>query len=114
MKRIVLFLASLVLATLTACAAIGIAPTDTFNKRTAAAYATVQTIADAATAGLKAGKLSTADATNVVTTGRTALAAIGVAENLHATNPQGGEDKLAATLAILTALQTYLATQGAK
>ena len=100
-------------ALLGACAQLGMQSPDTFNKRVAAAYVTVQTVADGATAALTAGKLSKSDATNVVTTGRTALQAIDVAAQLHSTNPKAGEDKLAATLAILTALQGYLATQGA-
>lgn len=99
---------------LAACAQLGLAPADTFNKRVAVAVTTVQTVSDAATASLQAGKLSLSDAKNVATTSRQALQAIDVATTLHATNAQAGEDKLAATLAILTALQSYLATQGVK
>lgn len=101
----------LIAAALSACASLGMQTPDTFNKRVAAAYLTVQTIAETATAAVNTGKLSKADAANVVTTSRAALAAIGVASGLYATNPQAGEDKLAATLAILVALQSYVATQ---
>ena len=87
---------------------------DTFNKRVAAGYVAVQTVADSATTALKAGKLSPADATNVSTTAKSVLQALDVATTLHAANAAAGEDKLAAALAILTALQTYLATQGVK
>ncbi len=102
------------MAILTACTSLGMQTPDTFNKRAAAAYATVQTVANSATAAVNAGKLAKADAMNVVTTSRTALAAIDVATSLHATNPQAGEDKLSATLVILTALSSYLATKEAK
>ncbi len=111
MKRLILIAC---MAILTACASLGMQTPDTFNKRAAAAYATVQTVADSATAAVNAGKLSKADATNVVTTSRTALAAIDVATSLHATNPQAGEDKLASTLSVLNALSAYLATKEAK
>jgi hypothetical protein len=103
---------ALLLAFISACAS-NAAP-DTFNKRIAAAYVTVNAVADSATAALTAGKITKADATNVVTTTRAALQAIDVANAIHANNPQAGEDKLAATLAVLTALQAYLATQGVK
>ncbi len=105
----------LVLAlTLSACASLGVPSPDTFNKRVAVAQTTVQTVAESATAAYTAGKLSETDRTNVVTTGRSTLAAIDVARNMHATNPTGAENKLASALAILVALQTYLASQGVK
>lgn len=114
MKRVQLFVAALALVIITGCAALGMQPADTFNKKTLAAVTLVQTVADGAAAGLAAGKLSKSDAQNVVNTSKAALSAIDVAESLHATDPKAGEDKLAATLAILTALQSYLALQGAK
>lgn len=103
---------ALLLAFITACASN--AQPDTFNKKVATAYLAVNTVADTATAALKAGKLSKDDATNVVTTSRAALQAIDVANVIYASNQQAGEDKLAAALAVLTALQAYLATQGVK
>lgn len=104
----------LALACLCACAQLGMAPADTFNKKVAAAYTTVQSVADSANAALAAGKITKSDATNVVTSARAALTAIDVAEGLHSTDPKAGDDKLAATLAILQALSAYLAAQGAK
>jgi hypothetical protein len=95
-----------------ACNSVG--ELDTFNKRMATAYTTVQAVADGAAAAQVAGKLGTADVANVVTTSRAALAALDVANTLHATDAKGADDKLAATMAILIALQTYIATQGAK
>jgi len=96
---------------LTACAGF---QADTFNKRMASAYVTVQVVNETASAALTAGKLTKDDATNVVTTSRAALAALDVAGKLHAASPGAGEDKLQATLTVLAALQAYLATKGAK
>lgn len=101
-------------ALISACTALGMQQPDTFNKKVAAAYTTVQTVADSATAALKVGKLAQNDAVNVVATGKAAITALDVATSMHATDPAGAENKLAATLAILTALQGYLATQGVK
>lgn len=100
----------LMLAVLTACASM--AQPDTFNKKAAAAYVTVQTVAESANAAYKAGKLSKDDAANVVATTRATVQAIDVANVIYQSNAKAGEDKLAAALAVLTALQAYLATQG--
>lgn len=107
------FLAAALLA-LAACSQVGLQTPQTFNARLAAGYTTVQTVADGARAALVAGKITKADADNVVTTERTALAALDVANQIHATDPKAGEDKLTATLTILQALNAYIATQGAK
>ena len=116
--------ATLVTAVIGACTAVGMAPADTFNKKVASAYALVNTVADSATAAYTAGKLSDADRTNVISTSSAAIAAIGVARRVRAeecppTAPATctsakADDKLTATLTVLTALQSYLATQGAK
>ena len=116
MKRLhpttwLMFVCALVLC---ACAQLGVPAADTFNKRLLAGYHTVDAVANTASALRAAGKLSDADRDNVVNTGRTAVAGLDVARMLHATNPQAGEDRLTATIAVLTALQTYLATQGSK
>ncbi len=100
----------LVAFALAACA--GMAQPDTFNKKAAAAYVTVQTVAESANTAYKAGKISKDDAANVVATGRATIQAIEVAAVIHQGNPKAGEDKLAAALAVLQALQAYLAAQG--
>lgn len=110
-------------ALLSACAQVGIVP-DTFNKKLAIGYATVQTVAESAAFAYAAGKLSDADKNNVVTTSKAAITGLDLAQTIYAgvcpkTAPQpcaapAADAKLQATLAILTALQAYLATQGAK
>lgn len=129
MKKMTLFSAFVVLAVLAACAQLGLQTPDTFEKKAAAAIVTVQTVAESATAALVAGKLSKTDAENVVSTGRASLQAIMVAQQLYyaacplraqietsdpACKAPAAENKLAATLVILTTLQSYLATQGVK
>lgn len=105
---------ALVILAIAACANLGMQQPDTFNKKVAVAYTTVTAVAESATTALKAGKLSTSDANNVVTTSKAALAAIDVAVAMSVSNPTGANDKLTSTLAILTALQAYLAAQGVK
>jgi hypothetical protein len=85
---------------------------DTFNKKLATGYATVQTVNQSASTLLSAGKITKKDAQNVVDTSRAALVGLDAAKDLAATDLASAETKLAATAAILTALQTYLATKG--
>jgi outer membrane lipoprotein SlyB len=113
MKRLLAIAASLMLALLVGCTTMGVASPDTFKKRQLAGYTTVEGVANTANQLRAAGKLSETDRHNVVTTARTAVAGLDVAGQVHKTDPAGGEKKLAATIAVLTALQTYLASQGA-
>lgn len=111
MKR---FVSIVILTLLTACAQLGIAPADTFNKKLAAGYVTVQTVAEGTTSLLKAQKISKGDAQNVAATNVTALTALDTAADMSKTNIGAADTKLTATIGILTALQAYLATKGAK
>lgn len=124
MRKFRVFVAACAVAVVAACQSAGMLPVDTFNKKVAAAYATVQTVAESAGAAYKAGKITDADRLNVVNTSRTALVGIQTAESIYkgacpAGSPATCEspaatDKLTATLTVLQALQAYLATQGAK
>lgn len=96
---------------LAACAQLGVPAADTFNKRLLAGYQTVETIASTAGTLRTAGKLSDSDRDNVVATSRTAIAGLDVAKQVYATNPQAGDDKLTATITVLSALSAYLATK---
>lgn len=93
---------------LAACAQLGLQSPDTFNKKMVAAYATVQTLAETANTAYQADKLSDTDASNVMKTVNASMAALKTAAVLHDTDPAGADTKLAATLAILTALQAYI------
>ena len=106
-----------------ACAQIGMAPLDTFNKRADAGFLAIQTISESTATAALAGKVSKSDAQNVVTVGTASINAINIAKQMQKeacpdTSPTAApctstaaENKLKATLAILTALQSYLATQ---
>lgn len=121
MKRLALLFAACALA---ACAQLGLQAPDTFNKKIATGYATVQVVAESAKTAYVAGKLSEKDRTNVVSTTRAGVEGLDLAQTMYsavcpATAPPGcaapaADAKLTATLAVLTALQAYLATQGAK
>lgn len=108
----------------TGCAQLGLQP-DTFNKKMAAGYATVAAVSDSARIAYASGKLSEKDRTNVVSTARAGVEGLDLAQSIYASTCPAGSPptceapaanaKLTATLAILTALQAYLAThQGAK
>lgn len=98
---------------LAACAQLGIAPADTFNKKVAAAAASVQTIYDAGNAAYQADKITTEQASNLVDALNGVLATLNTAEKMHAADPTGAETKLAAALQILTALNAYIITHQA-
>lgn len=113
MKRLhpttwLMFACALLLA---ACTALGVKAPETFNERLAAGYVTVEGIAKQAQQLRAAGKLSDADRANVVATNTQAIAALDLAKQIHATNPQAGTEKLTAAIAVLNGLSTYLATK---
>jgi hypothetical protein len=97
---------------LVGCAGLGVPPADTFNKKALATLSTVETVAKSAQNLRAAGKLSDADRDNVVSTLETTVSGVKLARQLYTTNPQAGNDKLSATITVLTALQMYLATKG--
>jgi hypothetical protein len=104
-----LFACALILA---GCAALGVKAPQTFNERLAAGYVTVEGVAKQAQALRAAGKLSDSDRANVVATNAQVIAGLDLAQQIHATNPQAGTEKLTAALTILNALSSYLATKG--
>lgn len=95
------------------CAQLGVQSPETFNQKAVAAHSTVEGIAKTALALRQAGKLSDADRTNIVATLRSAEQGIELATIVSKTDPAGGLTKLDASIAVLTALQAYLATKGA-
>lgn len=97
---------------LVACASVGVQAPATFNQKVLAAHSTVTAIANSASTLRATGKLSDADRDNVVSTLRSAEAGIDLAVLTYKTNSQAGGDKLTATITVLTALQTYLASKG--
>lgn len=93
---------------LTACASLGVPSPQTFNQKELAAINTVDAVVQSATTLLAAGKISKADAQQVHDQAVNLKTGIDIAEQIHTNNPAAGDDKLAATIAGLTALQGYL------
>lgn len=108
-----LFLLAVALSILGACAQLGVQAPATFNQKAVAAHQTVEGVAKLSLTLYQAGKLSEADRTNIVATLRSAEQGIDLATLASKTNAQAGMTKLDASIAVLTALQTYLATKGA-
>ena len=98
---------------LAGCAQLGVQAPQTFNQKAVAAHGTVEGIAKTALTLHQAGKLSESDRTNIVATLRSAEQGIDLATIVSKTDPAGGLTKLDASIAVLTALQAYLATKGA-
>lgn len=101
------------LLTFYGCAQIGIQP-QTFNEKLAVAVTSVTAIRASATALVQAKKITADDGQNVQNQADTARQGLDLARTINATNPQGAADKLGAASAVLTALQGYLASKGAK
>lgn len=103
---------ALVVAALTACAALGLPTPDTFNQKAAVAISTVTEVRSQATTLLVAKKITVADAQNVQAQADTAMAGIAVARQVAAADMNAGNARLTAVVSVLTALQAYLAVHG--
>lgn len=135
MKHLRLFAATISLAVLTACAALGIGTPKAFTDRVAAAQITVTGIRSAALQLLNTGAIGQRDAKNAQATADAGNEAIDLAMTFYnqacpiAMPPAGASAppmpdptcsssaataKLDAAIAVLTAAQVYLATKGAK
>lgn len=96
---------------LSACAQLGVPTPQTTNERIAAAQASVTQVRQSATQLLEAKRISSADAANVLKQTDAAREGVDVARAIAATDPSGASSKLQAATAILTALQSYLASR---
>lgn len=95
------------------CASIGITP-DTLNQKIAVALSANTAVRNTATQLLTAGKITADDASNVLASTDAARAGIDLARTLGKTDLTAADAKLTAATTVLTALQAYLATRGAK
>ena len=84
------------------------------NAKISVALASVTTARDLLTAAVNADKVTSADAQNLRVQINTARAGIDVAQDMFKTNPAGGDARLAAASAAISAVRAYLLTQGAK
>lgn len=96
---------------LAGCAALGLPTPATFNEKALAAYGTVQEIVKDGDTLLAAKKLSPDDAQNVLTQALNARNGIDIARSIYKSDSLAGTTKLTATITVLTALQSYLATK---
>lgn len=103
-----LFVCVPLIVVMPACTTLGIPNADTFNKRAVVAYSTIEGTANLDNTLVTTGKLSKADARNVLSQLQHCKTGIDLATQLYASTPALGEDKLQTTLAILNALNTYV------
>lgn len=106
------YLLALLCALFVACAQLGLPAPETMRERIAAAQGASTQLRASATQLLNAKKISSADATNVLKTTDAAAEGIALAMQISATDPAGADTRLKAAVAVLGALQAYLATKG--
>lgn len=108
MKRLFLVLC---LAVLSACAQLGLQAPETFNERLAVGVSSVTQVRLTAANLLNQKTISKEDAENVMKQTDMASDALRIARSVSVTDPAAADAKLRATVAALTALQTYLASK---
>jgi hypothetical protein len=107
--------AYLALVLLMACSSLGVAPAQTFNQKLAYSYGVHTAVLQATTNAVQAGKLSSADATQVLNMADQSKVLLDGATSLSsAGDTTGAINKLGLATAALTALQTFLNTHGSK
>jgi|SRR5882672_3827080 len=109
MKKLAKLFACLFLVLAAGCASLGLPTPTTYNERLAAAYGTVTEIRRDAIVLLTAKKISADDAQNVQNQADAVRAGLDVSSAAFRAGDQAGAtSKLATTLQILQALQSYL------
>jgi hypothetical protein len=98
-------------ALMVACAQLGLPTPQTMNEKLAAAQGSVTQVRTSATQLLQAGKITSGDATNVLTTTDAASEGIRVARVISAQDPTAAQARLTMVVTTLTAIQAYLATK---
>ena len=93
---------------LTGCAALGVPPADTFNKRVIVANGIVEQVSRSVETLFVAGKLSKEDAQQYNERLETAATGIDAAVQVHATDPTGADAKLSAIITALNILKGEL------
>jgi len=93
---------------LNACTAFGVRSPETFNERLAVGYVTVTTVRTTALSLLQSRQISVEDAENVQAQADNARAGLDIAVTLSGTDVTAAENRLAVSLTVLSALQSYL------
>lgn len=96
-------------ALLVACAQLGLVQPETLTEKVATAKALNTEIVKQATVLLNTGKISSADAENVLKGATTASDGIKVAQSLALQDPAAANARLTMVVTVLTSLQAYLA-----
>lgn len=96
------------LLVLTACAALGVPPADTFNKKAAAATVSVNTASQTVLTLLQARKISPDESDSYTNRAEEAQSSIDLARFLWRTDPTGAQDKLDLAITALQVLITEL------
>lgn len=99
---------------LSGCAQLGLASVQSFEDKLYATTATVSQIERTTSVLLNARKISSNDAKNVLKATDAAAEGVTLAKAYVGVDQATANAKLAAAITALNALQTYLATQGAK
>lgn len=97
-----------VVSMLAACAGVGAAPQATFKERLAAGYRATVKVADAASALLKSGRITSVEARDIANKNDTAMLTLDRAKFLQTSDPAGANARLTEAATALTALQTDL------
>jgi hypothetical protein len=95
-----------------ACGVLGIPKPENFSEKLASGYTTVTGVRNTAATLLTAEKIGSADAQNIQDGADNARAGLDIARTLQGTDPTAAQNRLTATLTVLTALEAYLATKG--
>lgn len=93
---------------LAGCAALGVPPANTFNKRTVVANATIESAAKTVVKLYEGGKLTAADANKQTENLQLAADTIDGAVAIYHTNPAEAETRLQAVILGLQTLEAYL------
>jgi len=108
MKALKLSLLTVLISLMVACSTLGVPSPTTFNSKVEVGYVTAETLANTTTVLYNGGKLSKADAQNILDQVVNVKAGLDIARSVHDTSPELGDSKLAAALVALRALQTYI------
>lgn len=111
MKR---FFLSLLLPCLVACSSTGslVTAPQTPQQKVAVAYVTLDQLTVAATQAIRAQKLSSADGQHVADSVKVSRQGVDIARDLVKIDPKAADAKITAQLAIIKALEDYLASKG--
>jgi hypothetical protein len=97
---------------LAACAAVGLAPAQSFDQQLAYAYGTHTAVLDLTNQALQAGKLTPAEARQVSTIADNARSILDSAKAVETSDLATATGRLTLASKLLDQLQTYLQTRG--